>query len=411
MSKKNIKIAFDPGFSGGKIIINSLVLNVPFVIIHQNKVTDGNYSLRRVDNNYLACEYEGEKYTLGTAAQEYLLRSKKNEKTDSVVEGLFTMSRFHTTEFQIMLKSLIGYALCKYEEYTQLTKQSVPFSLQEVDDWNIYVGISLPHSYVEEYRQIMKNYLLGNDPQNPIRHNISLTIGDTTREISYKLQPKVVCNSQLINAIINELLDETGTKEIDDICGTENRPTLVIDGGYKTVGIGLVEKDMSVANATSNTDIAMMNINSRVCDKISEHTSGYHDYMIDRMAADGEVIRYLDDSGQVREMDVAELKEKETALVANELIQELLLSFDNLLSIKSILLAGGTGQVFQDYLCRFCKEERAFLAEKIHIGTQNQNNPFHGIIEKDNTYISTIITDPVYTVSLGLYKEMCAKID
>lgn len=409
--KKKIIISFDTGFSGGKIIINKLVLNVPFVIIRQNLITDGDYSLRKADPSYISCEYDSEIYSIGQAAEDYLLRSKKSETTDATMQGLFTMSRFNTKEYAVMLKSLIGYALLKYAAYSSQAPSVDTFSFENIDNWDIYVGVSLPHSYMEAYRQNIRQYLIGEDENNPITHQMKLTIGaNDPVDIAFQVNKRIICNSQLKNAIINELLSED-LKDVPSICDRENRPTLVIDGGYKTIGLGLVETDMSIANAVSNTEYAMLNINEAVSKQIEPFAEGYHDYMIDEMAEKNEVVRYLDDEKKVQEIHVKELKEKATEEAAENLIQFLLTKFDDMLRIKSILIAGGTGKAYQPYIEQFCKDNRAFLVDNIHIGTQNPENVFHGIMEVNGTFQQMSITDPVYTVVIGLFKEMCTKLD
>lgn len=406
MSKKQIKIAFDSGFSGGKICINKLVMNIPFVII-QNSAFDGDYSLRRADDTHITVSYDGFNYTVGQSAQDYLLRSKKAATTDSYMQGLYTMSRFDTKEFEVTLKTLIAYALYKYSEYTQKTMGEEVFLLEDINAWDIYIGIALPHSYYEEsaHRDTIRSYFLNKD-KTPKEIALNLTVGNMQPiPLRFSVNEQIVCNSQCLCAIINEMIDENGD-DVEEFCNRELFPTLVIDGGYKTLGKALIERDMAVVMPESDTDHAMMNINRAVVGRISEKTSGYFDYMIDELAENNEVIRYVNEDGQVGEINVKQLKEEETKRIAGLLIQNLLERFDNLLHVKSILVAGGSGKIYYPFIREFCDKQRTYLSGNIHIGTQNPKNSFMGITEDNGNYTRKAINDPIYTVVLGLYKEM-----
>lgn len=408
---KKIMIAIDSGFSGGKITINKLVLNIPFVII-QESAFDGDYSLRRADNTHISVNYEGINYTVGQSAKEYLLRSKKAATTDSYMQGFYTMSRFDTKEFEVTLKTLIAYALFKYSEYTQIATGEETFLLKNIDDWDIYIAIALPHSYYEDqtHRQIIKNYFLDSE-NNPKPIELSITVGSSEPvSMNFKVNEKIICNSQCLCAIINEMIDENCT-DVEQFCSKKLFPTLVIDGGYKTLGIALIERDMAVVMPHSDTEHAMMNINAAVANRISTKTTGYHDYMIDELADNNEIIRYKSENGKIEEINVRSLKEEEITVIANQLIESLLNRFDDLLRVNSILLAGGTGKIYYPYIKEFCDKERPYLSDSIYIGTENQNNVFVGITEENGEYTHEAIINPVYTVVLGLYKEMIATLD
>ena len=409
MGKKQIKIAFDPGFSGGKICINKLVMNIPFVVI-QETAFDGDYSLKRPDGTHIAVNYAGTNYTVGQSARDYLLRSKKAATTDSYMQGLYTMSRFDTKEFEVTLKTLIAYALFKYSEYTQSATGEEIFLLEDIGAWDICVGIALPHSYYEDpaHRDTIRSYFLDED-KAPKEIALDLTVGNKNIPLRFSVNEQIVCNSQCLCAIINEMIDENG-EDVDEFCSGKLFPALVIDGGYKTLGKALIERDMAVVMPESDTEHAMMNINRAVVERISEKTPGYFDYMIDELAENDEVIRYVNDNGQVGEINVKQIKEEETEKTAGLLIQNLLERFDSLLHVKSILIAGGSGKTYHPFIKEFCDEQRTYLSKSIYLGTQNPKNGFMGIVEDDGKFLHQVIAEPIYTVVLGLFKEMEAKL-
>ncbi len=401
---KTIRVAVDAGFSGGKVTVNKLVFNIPFVCIQNDSLKDGDYSLRRVDDNFIQSTYDGVSYTVGEVARTYLLRSKKAENTDGIMQGFYTVSRFTTREFEMTLKTLIAYGLVKYEEYTKSNSKVETFMLEEADQWDIQVGVSLPQSYLTEYRVLIRNYLIGKDGDQPIQLGIVMGTNEE-REVSFHVNKNVTCNGQTILAIINELMDEEGN-DVDEMF--DNLPSVVLDGGYKTMGEALVDVDQSVVGANSNTEYAMMNINERVTEEISRYAAGYHDYMMDELAERGEVIHYLDGEGQVKDISVRELKDRETTAASEKLIEHLLEKFDNLLKVKMILVAGGSGSVFYPFIKEYCDEKRQYLSDKVILACSNPENVFHGIVEEEGRFVEKEITDPVYAVSLGLYKQMVA---
>lgn len=412
-TKKRILFAIDAGFSGGKICVNRLVMNIPFAILQHNKLQDGDYSLRRADDLHIQCVYEGQSYTVGTSAKEYLLRSKKADTTDDSTQGFYTMARFQTKEFEVTLKTIMAYGLIKYAEYTAQSDTEETFSLEEIEQWDIFVGVTLPHSYYQTYRSAIREYLVGEDLTNPKSNELDVTIGTQKYNISFTVNPKIVCSSQCMDCIINELLDQNCNELTgeDAICGESNRPTLVIDGGYKTVGKALIDRDMAVVNPKSETEDAMMSINTEVANIISEYTDGYYDYMIDDLAKKEEIIHYLDENEELQSLDVKKLKNDATDKAAQKLLYSLCEEFNKLLKVKSILIAGGSGITYYPYIKEFCEEKRPYLANKIFIGCKNPANQFLGIELDNNKFTEKVIDDPIYAVVLGLYKEMCAKLE
>lgn len=349
--KGRVIVAIDTGFDGGKVCVNKHVLNIPFMIQDITETKD-KFQLRRNDQEFIRCVKDGRTYLLGAVAKTFIMDEGRRAERQSELESFYTLERYNMSLFETALDAFIAYALYRYEDISK--NSSNPFKLSEIGEWVIDVAVALPHGYLDVYGPIVRDYL--KKPQE-----LELLIGDiSTGVITYEIGSKYI-NSQIICALINQSSDEFG----NDIDGSpyDYLPALIVDGGYKTVGLFGFARDQSITNDKSDTDFAMMNINDQLAASISAQTGKqYTGYLVELLAKNGEPINYIDpETNKVVSIDVRAEKEKVIAQMAEKFIKMLNSDYGDLLDTRYILMAGGTGEAYYPFIKEYCEKNRPYI--------------------------------------------------
>lgn len=389
-NEKRIVLAIDTGFDGGKICVNGHLINIPFMI-QDISSSENAFELRRVDSSFVRCVKDGKTYLIGEVAKKYLLEEKKRTEHQADMETFYTMDRYKMEIFEVALDAVAAYGLYRYEELSAEDDSVETFRLEEISDWEIEVGVALPHQYLDSLIPVVQGYL--SKPQD-----LKLMVGaEETCDIKYSIHGTFY-NSQIVCALINEAVDDEGNNYDGDDSPYDNLPALILDGGYKTFGRFKFARDESITDDASNMDFAMNNINERVAGKINALTGRhYTGYMIESLVEDNESIRYVKEDGTIGSIDVYEEKKAALEETAKELIKHLNDTYDNLLDIKMILIAGGTGRAYYDYIVDYCKTDRKYLDGKVILAGS------HGFMGKP--------CEPVYAVACGMYKDMIMQLN
>lgn len=390
MGKKNINVAIDTGFDGAKIIVNGFIYHVPFQIQDITEET-ASYTYHRDDANYIRATIDDKTYLVGQVARTYLLSRKKRQAKESNMEVYYTMDRYKMELFRDALYSFIAYGLYRYSMDSITSNKVETFRLAEIGNYDIYCAIALPHQFVSDIVPYCEKYLA---PEI----SLSLQIGSSNPiNIKFKIKDTYY-NSQVVCAWINEVIDDNGC----DIEGNDDPykklPALIIDAGYKTVGEFEFGRDESISGDASNMEYAMLNVNRRTAQKISELKQGYCDYMIDELYRKNETVNYFTEDGQVASLSIKKLRDEVFEESAYAFIDHILGKYDQLLDIKSILIAGGSGKFYYPFIRKFCEKERAYLAKNVILA-----NSKHGFMGRP--------CEPIFAVVCGLYKDMLLQFD
>lgn len=186
--------------------------------------------------------------------------------------------------------------------------------------------------------------------------------------------------SQTIAAILGETSDDNGYINAAKYCYLANGPTLVIDGGYYTVGLVPVSRGGSVDDdrAESNTNYAMKNVNLGVAREIADSRPDIKHYAVEYLLSQGErEIRYMDkNEGKVVRVDLSAIRERKLQSVCGNFIRYLNKKYDNLIDFRYILVTGGTGASFFQQMLDYYKgtglmdEEHMLLAKPVVAGKE-----------------------------------------
>lgn len=387
---KRLVIAIDPGFDGAKIVVNKHCYHYPFVV--EDITNDiSSFPVKRTDKNFVLCEMGERTYLVGEYARKSLQEAEHQDNARAEMDTFYTVGRFDTLLFNVGLNAFLGMALYDYAHDSKKDDSVEPFNIEDLSNWDIFVGVALPHQHCDElWEKSVKGYLLDH-------HDFTLHIG-SDKNIRFKFDLKkenCVYNSQAICALLNMVCDDNGLMIDQDKTIMDYLPALILDGGYKTLGKFKLSRDGRMDKPESNSLYAMHNINEEVAAKVRDKVPGIFPYMIEDKYNNDEPIHYEDENGDVKSYNVVEMRDAITKNKALQMMEYLMREHNKLLDIKLILLAGGTGAAYYDTVKDFC-DKRNNLKEKVLLA----NSGFDG--EK---------CEPVYAIVIGLYKAMIVDIE
>lgn len=375
---KQLLISIDPGFDSVKVIANGHHFKFPFSAIETDERLMSDYGDQR--EFILYKDRSGATWRVGQFARGLLFGAKAHTREDPF-DGFYTEERFISAEFTVGLRSAIAKAI------------NIAGFFSDLKDLEISVIVALPHAIRTKYASTVSGLIAG-------EHNYYMTFGKG-REKPYHFTVKeshVFTVSQTIAAILGETSDDAGYINEEKFFYLSNGPTLVIDGGYYTVGLVPVSRGGSVDDSQSESDTrhAMKNVNMAVAMEISEKRPDVKHYNVEYLLSQGEPLlrSFNQTSGLVETIDLAAIRQEKAHEVCHDLIQHLNEKFDNLLDFKYILVTGGTGACFFDQL------------KKFYIKT--------GLVDDDHILLTSPIisgtTLPIeYAISVGAYKGLCGK--
>lgn len=395
-------IAVDPGFDAFKVVVNGTYFSVPREIVKGAPVDQ--VALAPKHDDFLCHQANSETHYMGsfaTVLSSYNCVDKKNEDNISI-------KYFSLPEFTIGLEIVIAYAIYSYN--TEVLHYDYDLSTNEIDlnISKIYLALALPHSYCDQ----LSKEITGKQARN---HEFALLVGQnlTKLNVSFSLQKEnIICISQTIAVLMGRMINQ-------DISEVEKKlPTLIIDGGYLTIGIVSVFPQFIINENIdeSNVIYTMNEINRTLADEFSKNSNrnDVHDYTIDNFIETEPVIRYIDSTGKVALYDLKNRKEELKVQTANKLIEYLNKKFNHLLSYKSVHIAGGTGIIFSDQLRKEYVEKTEVLKNEDIILVQGSNynikNDNHFLDKKNHTislgYMSEDNYSATFGIAIGAYRSL-----
>jgi len=323
-------IAVDPGFDSMKVIANGTVFKFPFNVIETDERKMSDYGLR--DDFMLYQDMDGTTYRVGQYAREMVFDNKAK------VDSFYTEERFVSEQFQVGLNTAIALAIEKN-------------GLAGVQDkLDIHIMVALPHGCRDKYTPTIVGAASG-------VHKFKLRCGKgKDKTYRYNIEKKNIHTvSQTIAAILGETSDDFGNVDENRFFYLSNGPTLVLDGGYYTMGMVVVSRGGSVdeTKTESDTKHAMSNVNQLVADAIKDKRPDINHYTIEYLLGkDNGIIRYME-NGKAAALNLHELRQEKVEEVCNSLIAYLNDKYNNLLDFKYVLVTGGTGATFYQQLLKY----------------------------------------------------------
>lgn len=361
-------IAVDPGFDTMKVVANGKTFKFPFNVIETNERKMNDYRLR--DDFILLQRNDGSTYRVGQYAREQLFDNK--EKIDS----FYTEQRFISTEFQVGLDTAIALSIEKnglYEDQSNL---------------DIYLIVALPHACRAKYSATIKGTIANS-------HAFRLRCGRGEEKVySFNIRATNIHTvSQTIAAILGETSDDNGDINEEKFYYLSNGPTLVLDGGYYTMGMVVVSRGGTIDEDKTESDInhAMANVNEAVAEEIRKYRPDINHYSIEYLLhKDGGTIRYLE-NGKAAAINIGKLRKEKISTVCADLIEYLNQKYNYLLDFKYVLITGGTGYNFYRQIREYYEKANLLEGEHLLLTT--------GDLEGRQNSIE-------YAVAIGAYKGL-----
>lgn len=322
-------IAIDPGFDSMKVIANGRHFKFPFSAVETDERKLSDYGGR--NGFVLYKDTHGATWRVGQYARTLMFEHKDPE--EDKMRNFYTEERFISAEATVGLLSAIAKAIDVTGLYDRQT------------DLDIRLIVALPHGVRNKYASTIIGQLAGD-------HKYYMTFGNgEERPFHFTIREgNVMTVSQTIAAILGETSDDDGNINEKKYFYLSNGPTLVIDGGYYTVGLVPVSRGGSVddSRAESDTTHAMKNVNLAISREIAQQRPDIKHYTVEYLLSQGEPsIRYMDkEQGKVVSIDLASIREKKMQSVCASFLRYLDKKYDNLLDFRYILVTGGTGACF-----------------------------------------------------------------
>lgn len=396
VNKPLICCAIDPGFDSTKVVVNGICFKIPNGTVD---VTGDINKYLQLNNNkrakgYLLSRYIPDKeYIVGDLARKATLEKTVREE-QSVRHGMMDSSgRFLTKDFEVHLMTCIGLALVEYSKKSVKEHLQPEINIKNPDELlncNVIVGIALPNDWVTDVWPDLRKFLIA-------EHNYSIEDNEGVYNLHFNINEGcAMALSQAVCALLGVTSTDAGVP-ISDSEVLSNLPCIVIDGGYKTVGMFQLTQALRVSASESNTDFAMGNVHKTVAKILKEEygRDNIEPFQIPAILEEGGVINYLEDTGNGKEVskqvDVKLLVEEEMEKTCRSLIKLLNDKFEKLLDTKEVVITGGTGAAYFRHLSKYLEEERGHL--KGHI------------ILTSYEFLGKKI-DPVYAIAVGMYKTL-----
>lgn len=383
MEKKIIQISLDNGYNGIKAVINKQLYVIPSDVVKVDFETVTSLSTGKEEDN-LRYTAGTKTYFIGTAARRYLNSNKKDMK--SKIENLVSEKRIVSEEYIIGLETALAFCLYKYSESNK------DFSLKNLAEYEIQLAIALPH-------RVLKEYMPGVVANMAKKHSYVLNIGANEYKVEYTISDKnVLVYSQVIAAILGELLDDDGQACLPSDHPLNQLPTLVGDGGWYTFGLANVREGLTIYDneAESNSDFAMNNICQLTCDNIKEKygLEFVPREIEDRIINQDTKQRYKDKDGTFKTFDILEEREIASDIIVKELLDYMDSKYEDLVYTKNFLLTGGEGAAIYE---KVKANKGPILGEDHILLTEGK---FNG--EK---------VDPMFAIAVGAYKALCGSMN
>ncbi len=403
----NLAIAVDPGYDATKVVVNGIMFSIPCNVCDVTEFIDKKAIVGERKEGFLLSHYiQGKKYLVGEEARKLMLERQMREQ--QVIKQTMTDSfeRFSMTETEINMMTAIGVALVLYSERSKKRKQQPILDIRagmneetlnhnekELARFNIIIGVALPNDAVDNVWPTVEKKLTG-------YHEVAFETADNYYNLKFTIPQRgnTMALSQAVCALLGAASDDEGYED-ENSKVLEKLPVLVIDGGYKTVGLFKLTTIKMVDEAESNPDLAMGTVHKRVAERLKQEygRDNIHQFsipaIIDDPHTEGEITYEKD--GNTSTINIASLIAEECDKVCDELIAYINQKYEGLLDIKQILITGGTGAAYYSRIMEYIKEHKSHLV----------NN----VILTNYQFLGTKI-DPVYAIAVGMYKTLLNQI-
>lgn len=372
---KKLLIGVDPGFDSIKVVMENTFFKMPFNAVQVD--ADKIIQHRATDSLIVYKNLRGKTYLIGDYARQFIYEFKNREEMLKEMESFYTIERFTKPEFKVVVQTAIHLAIQKHMDET---------NEYDLGEYEIVVNVALPHRHVGDYRGVILDALAG-------EHQFDLKLGNGEYEkVSYSIKKKNIGTiSQTLSALIAVTTDDD-CMESDEFEDILNGPSLVVDGGFYTVGLVDINEGVVLSNEStdSNTKYAMKNVYEKIEQSLKDKRAEIKSFNIEYLLKKNKEIKYRDKDGGVTTLDLEDLKKDKIKEQVGEFIEFLNKKYNDLFDIKYLIVTGGTGASYYESL------------KSYYVGS--------GILAEDRVVLtkgtlSEREWDTEFAISVGAYKS------
>lgn len=403
--EENLVIAIDPGYDSAKVCVNGVLTKIPNNVLditgHSSEfLTLGD----KRESGFVCSRYIPDKeYLVGEFARKSIMERKVRSDEMVKYQMMDSYQRFQTKDFEVNFMTVMGIAIINYVKKAKKSNFGSVLDFKKIPETGkikvtglnmlrVIVGVALPNDSVEESWIYIRNFLVG-------KHNYTIEMGDGIYELEYEIEPThTMPASQVICAFLGLASDDNGVINQNSPI-LRKLPALIIDGGYKTVGIFMLTKANKVAEAESNMDFAMGNVHKRVAYRLQKDygRENIEAFTIPSIIENDEgIVNYIipakdGSKSKMASVNINELIAEEEYALCKGMIDYLNEKFEDLVDVKQIIITGGTGAAYYNHINAYMDEERNLLSDSLVL----TNYDFLG---KE--------LEPVYAIAVGMYKTL-----
>lgn len=287
-------------------------------------------------------------YTVGALAQSSISTKDTNDSANT----LFGRNRYDTPTFKILAD--VGIAIALYKQ----TDTQEPIFLQT----------GLPPAYRKADTPILIDALAG-------QHNFSIKIGqDDWRDFSFTLFPEnISVIDQPIGSVYSAIKRSDGTSVLCDNGKTYiDQQLFVLDGGFGTLDtFSIVNRHIDDFNSFDN--LGMKAVFEGVAkDLFNLYGKEIHPHTMQRCLADGTIPILDRKTHTISVVDITEILQTNLRSIFEEAMTKIESSYDNLEEYNYLLITGGTGAAWLEYLR---ERYKGMSTLTIISGNQNEKMP------------------------------------
>ena len=389
MERPIIRIAVDPGFSSLKVICEGILFSIPCDVLENTGKE--NFFLSDKKEDYAAVNVFGKTFLIGEYARKLLLENNRQKQQDISYSVLSDFERFGTTNFEVSMMAAIGMGLVKYCELSQEKGLKPKLTVDKLKDCDIYLAIAIPHAVYEQGAVgpagLIRDRIYGHQA-----FTLELAKGNYELDFTIKEDCAYKMQSQVIAALLGALYDEHGEPMQILDASDKSKPILVIDGGYKTVGIFKLSQTDTVEEAESNSAFAMNLVDEKITKILADKgRADIKPYNIQEYYDTREEIAVIE-NGKSKYITINDERDRVIEEYCKIMIEYLNEKYNNLIAIKQILITGGTGAAYYDTFIEYINsnDKMAHLRGKVKLA--------------EYKFMGQKIT-PIFAVVTGIYKQ------
>ena len=348
---QKLYLSVDCGFDKFKCCIGDYLLAFSSKMID---VTNSINALSVADGDNTYIEYKGSVYMFGDSIDQIISMKSNLKMYAEELDSNRNKQRFKDRTFHISLLAAIGYSIVAYDTVYNPEKDVDKHLFRNLSNLQYFIGIGLPYGSMNEWPQI-KEFLKQ-------RHHFKIRRGSKSCTFDFDLDlsnANFLCNAQVITAFLFQGASSDGNLTIDK----KALPCIMMDAGYKTVGLFELAKNLSInpETAFSDTDHAMYNIDKYVEEKVKD--AGREDFS------------YLQVQYHAREEAIK--------------LCSLLEGKYSLDEVENMFITGGTGIAYYPHIKKYMAEHHGLT--KVVLTNRAD----------DGSEIS-----PMYAIVIGLHKQL-----